>query len=86
MEGSLINWLGFALTVGANLVTVAYMTGSVSARIAHLEKEMGGIEAELKEMRSLFPTLATIKAQLEMLGQNVNELKALVKKDTSHDA
>lgn len=86
MEGTLLNWLPMFITLAVNLATVAYMSGSISARITQFEKEMSKVESELKEMRSLLPALATIRAQLDMLGQNVNELKNLVKKDLGADA
>lgn len=80
MLGDYLTLIGLFLTVGVNIATVAYMSGSMNTRQQQLEKELSKIEQEFKEIRSLIPVLATIKAQVEMIGATVSDLKQLVMK------
>ena len=70
-------WIALGVTFIINFVTVGFISGTLSSRVAHMEDELHRVTVDIKEMRALIPELAALKAQLEHINASLTEMKAV---------
>ena len=78
---SFLPWIGIILTVLINLVTVAYMVGSISARLSFLEQALQKIDQEVRDMRSLHSEIGVVKNKIDNLYQYIQNIQKKIEKE-----
>jgi len=70
-------WIGLGVTIIVNFLTLGFVSGTLSSRVSHIEKELHKLGEDVEGMRTLVPELATVKAHLEHISASLTEMKAV---------
>lgn len=59
------------ISIGMNILTLAYLIGSYSARIGRLEEDIGTINIHVDRLLDLHAEMATIQTELKSVNQTL---------------
>lgn len=68
-------WIGLAVTVMINVVSVSYMTGTVLTRLTHVEQATAAQGSQLKETVKLETKLAVLERELSSINATLSRLE-----------